>query len=73
MSYHRPDFTPPQPHFAAAPMAYYSTAARTLPGRVGFGVHLRFAQSGRADSGPSRKKQESCSADAENEIMLRTE
>jgi hypothetical protein len=28
MSYHRPDFTPPQPHFAAAPMAYYSTAAR---------------------------------------------
>jgi hypothetical protein len=31
MSYHRPDFTPPQPHFAAAPMAYYSTAARTFP------------------------------------------
>jgi len=34
MSYHRPDFTPPQPHFAAAPMAYYSTAARRFPFRT---------------------------------------
>jgi hypothetical protein len=30
MSYHWPGFTPPQPHFAAAPLAYYSTAVRTM-------------------------------------------
>ena len=29
MPYHWLDFTPPQPQIAAAPVAYYSTAAHT--------------------------------------------
>ena len=40
MSYHRPDFTPPQPHFAAAPMAYYSTAARKCRTKINLNLLL---------------------------------